>query len=173
MERDIFIGQFVKRVTVEEKETSHGIRTYERVYIRDGVVVFVIPKPGYLRLINEKTWIDDNFRLKPVTGFMDDEETPENAARRELAEETGLHAECWRQLYFCERRGTTNYCRYFFLASVLQEGEANPEPSETIRGWKDVPFSEVRKMALRGQFGTSEMAYATLRLLEEVGSPVP
>lgn len=61
------------------------------------------------------------------------EEPPLDAARRELAEETGLHAREWREILCSDiSNSVTDETGVIFLATGLQQGRAEPEGSEQL-----------------------------------------
>jgi ADP-ribose pyrophosphatase len=81
--------------------------------------------------------------LELPAGNMDEGEPPETAARRELAEETGLHGGDWAEVAagytspgFCDER------MHLFVAHGLEDGEANPEGSEELEIVR-VPVAEL------------------------------
>ena len=88
METEVFKGK-VFRVTVEI--ITPGTQ-YERVYQRNGVTVFPIVD-GKVRLLRKATLDNPTFRIRPVSGYVEDGEDPLDCAKRELAEELGLVAE--------------------------------------------------------------------------------
>jgi ADP-ribose pyrophosphatase len=71
--------------------------------------------------------------LELPAGNLDEGEEPEDAARRELAEETGLHGGEWAEVAavytspgFCDER------MHVFVADGLAEGDAHPDGSEEL-----------------------------------------
>lgn len=66
-------------------------------------------------------------------GVIDEGETPEQAAQRELAEEAGLHAERLEPIgsYLPDPRRTSMRC-YAFVATQLSPTPPRPEPEEVI-----------------------------------------
>jgi len=71
--------------------------------------------------------------LELPAGKIDPGESPEDAARRELAEECGLHGGTWRRLTtvwttpgFCDER------IHLFLATDLEHGESSPDEHEDV-----------------------------------------
>ena len=66
-------------------------------------------------------------------GKMDDGETPLQAAKRELIEETGYRAKTWRKLVtFFPSPGYVGEKMTIYLATELKEGEAQPMEDERI-----------------------------------------
>lgn len=84
-------------------------------------------------------------------GRLDAGESPLEAAKRELREETGYTARQWQKLFaffttpgFCDEQMTS------FLARDPEEGEASPEPYELIRK-KWVGREEALQMVRTGE----------------------
>jgi ADP-ribose pyrophosphatase len=66
-------------------------------------------------------------------GKLDKGETPRQAAKRELAEETGYHAKRWKKLItFYPSPGYVAEKMTIFLATGLTEGKAQPMEDERI-----------------------------------------
>jgi 8-oxo-dGTP pyrophosphatase MutT (NUDIX family) len=86
----------------------------------------------------------------PEGGGRFDEE-PEEAARRELQEETGYGGGTWRELCRCDlSNSVTDEVAVLFAATGLVPGEANPEGTERIEvRW--VAFDEAMTMIGRGE----------------------
>jgi 8-oxo-dGTP pyrophosphatase MutT (NUDIX family) len=74
------------------------------------------------------------------------DESPEEAARRELAEETGYVGGRWRELLRCDlSNSVTDEVAVLFVAEDPEAGNATPEGTERIEArW--VPFSEALAM---------------------------
>jgi 8-oxo-dGTP pyrophosphatase MutT (NUDIX family) len=78
-------------------------------------------------------------------------ESPEEAARRELAEETGYTGGKWRELCRAElSNSVTDEVTVLLVATDLEPGPATPEGTEQLQvRW--VPFDEVMEMIARGE----------------------
>jgi ADP-ribose pyrophosphatase len=81
--------------------------------------------------------------LELPAGTLDEGESPEECAHRELREETGLTGGTWRML---GRFWTTpGFCRermHVFVAEGVREGEAAPETDEAIE-LERIPLAEL------------------------------
>ena len=79
------------------------------------------------------------------------DESPEEAARRELAEETGYTGGTWRELCRCDlSNSVTDEIAVMFVATDLVAGTATPEGTEQIQ-MRWVPFDEALAMIARGE----------------------
>lgn len=161
---EVFRGNFL-RVTIEQREG----RTYERVYVRNGISVIPVTSEGNLRFIREIDWDTQQTRIKLVSGYIHDNEDPLMCAQRELAEEVGLTAEQWKPLHTSKsEEATVQKAQHFFMARGLQEGAAHPEADERIEGYIDLTPQEVRERALGEEFGSGATAFALLKLVEQM-----
>ena len=65
------------------------------VATRDYVIVLARTREGQFLLFRQPKYGVDGLSLAPVGGYIEDDEPPLEAARRELLEETGCQAEDW------------------------------------------------------------------------------
>ena len=71
--------------------------------------------------------------LELPAGTLEPQEDPQEAAKRELAEETGYRAGCWRHLHsFYLSPGILDERMHLYLAIDLVAGEPAREPGEEI-----------------------------------------
>jgi 8-oxo-dGTP pyrophosphatase MutT (NUDIX family) len=86
----------------------------------------------------------------PEGGGRFDEE-PEESARRELAEETGLRGGTWRELCRADlSNSATDEVMITYVATDLAEGPAAPDGTEQL-ALRWVPFAETLAMIGRGE----------------------
>lgn len=121
----------------------------ERRESRDVVVhapvaaVVAIDRDDRLTLVRQRRVPVDASLLELPAGFINDGESPLEAARRELAEETGLYAGEWKEVStFFTSAGFTDERVYLFAATELVQGEASPDDDEELEVVR-VPLTDV------------------------------
>ena len=142
---------------VHDKLIEPGGRRNERDVIRhNGSVVilaldnakskkdpWIVMERQYRHAANQYLW-------ELPAGKIESGEDPLEAAKRELAEETGYRAKKWRPLVeYYPSPGFVGESMKVFLAEGLEPGEAQPEEDEQIE-LRLVKLSEVLKMIEKG-----------------------
>lgn len=108
-------------------------REYSIVERQPISVVFPISDNLQLYLISQFRYLFDKKILEAVAGHIDDGETPLEAAKRELKEETGITASDWKEILELETSASVIKSNvYIFLAKGLKEGASDPEEGEEI-----------------------------------------
>lgn len=103
-------------------------------------------------------------------GRIDPGETELKAAQRELIEETGYRAKHWRRiLKFFASPGFVAETMAVYLATGLEEGEAEPEEDEIIHK-RMLPLPTVVKMILKGTIRDAKTISSVL-WLDHVSRP--
>lgn len=89
-------------------------------------------------------------------GVMEDGETPEDCAHREIREETGMAANQLRKVgeFFLAPGYSTEYM-YVFLATELHPAPLERDPDEFINVEK-IPLDQVYELARKGRFRDSK-----------------
>lgn len=123
-----------------------------RVERRDGkdvvvhgpsVAVVAVDREERVVLVRQQRVPAGGSLLELPAGGVEDGEAPLETAKRELAEETGLHGGEWTEVAaFFTTPGFCDEKMHLFLATGLDEGEATPEGSEEIELVR-VPRAEV------------------------------
>jgi ADP-ribose pyrophosphatase len=164
MEKTEFKGKFIK-VTTE----VIGSEVYERAYIPEGVVIFPITDAGNVLVIRElRLHETPNVRLKPVSGMLDEGETPEENAQRELQEEIGFRANSLEKFWTYQSTGTVNSVTHFFLAKGLVASKfPNPDGEDAIMEILEVSFPDLRRMIATEEmrWGMSIMGFMRMEML--------
>ncbi len=114
----------------------------------------------------------DPFLLEACAGILDPGETPEQAARREAEEETGLRVTALRGVgSVLPSAGTLTERMHLFIAEVsagdrVEEGGGNPHEGEDIEV-VEIPLPELFAMARRGAIEDAKTLILVQRLMIE------
>jgi ADP-ribose pyrophosphatase len=126
--RTVYDGQLFD-VTVER----WGEHEREIVEHRGAVAVVAVDSEGAVTLVRQRREPARKHLLELPAGTLEQGESPEETARRELKEETGLTGGSWRELTAFYT--TPGFCRermHLFLANGVQRGDASPEADEEL-----------------------------------------
>lgn len=115
-----------------EQETFSGeIRIYEALR-RSDVVIIIAVQNDRIFLAREEQAVIGSF-WSHFGGFIDQGETPLEAAQRELAEEAGLETDDWILLHIHEHPGKVESQNYIYLArNVFSIGAQKLDSGERI-----------------------------------------
>ena len=110
---------------------------------------------GSVPLVGQHRYPFDAYSWEVPEGGGPKAEAPEAAARRELAEETGLTARHLLEIGRADlSNSVTDEQAVMFLAWGLSEGEAAPEPTEVL-AHRRVPFADLLAEVLDGRITDS------------------
>lgn len=124
------IGRF--EVAVEQIEANNIIQPYSYVKIKHCVCILAFIHDKLL-LINQYRHTVSSWLWEIPGGMIDEGETPEEAAKRELEEETGYFVESIESLgFYYPSPGSTTEIAYIFYASCSQKGKIELDPLEII-----------------------------------------
>lgn len=111
---------------------GHKIR---RIMVEHGgsTVVMPVDAEGRICLVRQYRYPALSYLWELPAGMIDPGETALQAAKRELAEETGLRARSWKKLInFLPSPGFQQEQMTIFLARDLKSGKANPTEDERL-----------------------------------------
>ncbi|WP_044470043.1 ADP compounds hydrolase NudE [Mannheimia massilioguelmaensis] len=151
---------------VDLKFSNGQLRTYERIKPSRKAAVMVLPIDGDdLLMVREYAVGTERYELGFTKGLMEQGETPEQSANREMQEEIGLGA---RSIIFLRTVNTSpsfmNSPMHILLASDFYESKLEgdePEPLELIR----YPLANIDKLLNDPEFYEAKnlVALYTLR----------
>lgn len=116
------------------------------------IAVGVLPiEEDHVYLVGQYRYPLEQYSWEIPEGGCPEGEEPLRAAQRELREETGLEARCWRMLgeAYLSNSVADEYA-VWFLATGLVPGQRQPEGTEAL-DVRRVPLREALAMALNGQ----------------------
>jgi 8-oxo-dGTP pyrophosphatase MutT (NUDIX family) len=125
---------------VVRPDSSEGI--YGTIKLKRGVSALPIDEQGNVYLINEYKYPVSAHCLEVMGAGIEDDESPLDAAQRELKEELGITAEKWIDLGIS--RPLTSFInspQHIFIAQELNIGEQELDGAEDIRVIK-MPLAE-------------------------------
>lgn len=161
--REVFRSPFLvlrehEVITPDGREATYGV-------VHCGHCVGVLPfvDDTHVLMVRQHRFIADRWTWEMPTGGVNEGETAEQAAQRELAEEAGVHA---GQLEFLCRYHTSkssiDETAHLFVGRALVPAHARPDDSEQIER-RRLPFADVLSMVLDGTITDSMTVIAVLR----------
>jgi ADP-ribose pyrophosphatase len=143
-----------------------GVEVIREVVCHSGSVV-VLPRlrDGRVLLVRQFRYPAGRMLWELTAGCIEPGETPRQAARRELREETGYRARTLKPLFkFFSSPGFLDERMHLIEASDLTCHQAQPEPDERIRlGW--FTPRQLRRMLRAGQIEDAKTLVGLLTLL--------
>lgn len=149
--QEIFQGRIIK-VVKDDVELANGSKTTrEVVFHNEAVAVAAVNENNEILMVTQHRYPIGRDMLELPAGLVDEGETPLDAAKRELLEETGYQAAHWEQLTdIYTSPGCHNEKIYIFSATGLSRISGQRLDEDEIRPFPVFP--------LRKYWKRSEMA---------------
>jgi ADP-ribose pyrophosphatase len=163
MDRQIvFTGRRIQ-VAVETVVGANGRPVKCDLVLHPGAVAILpLVDAGHVCLLRNHRFIPGEVLLEIPAGTLEPGEAPEQAAPRELAEETGYRAGRWRKLVdFYPSPGILSERTHLFLAEDLTPGPMQPDAGEQLEP-QVVPWAEALRWALDGTIRDAKTLVALL-----------
>ena len=139
----------VREDSVIRPDGEQGI--YGVVHFKNIAVGILAVEDDSIYLVGQYRYTLEQYSWEIPEGGCPEGEDPLDAAKRELAEETGLRAENWEKMGTAHlSNSSSDELAIWFLATGLKQGEHNPEGTErlTIRR---IAFNEALEMVFKGE----------------------
>lgn len=162
-EREVFDNPWINICDHEVVHPDGSPGQYGVVRFKNlAIGVLPIDANGYVPLVGQHRFPHNSYSWELPEGGGPLDIAPLEAAKRELAEETGLKARSWAPLSsFDISNSVTDEKAVCFLAWDLEEGEASPDPSEALT-IKRVSFKTLLEMVMSGEIRDSLTIVMTL-----------
>lgn len=159
---EVFGGKVVS-VRVDSVELPKGGRAIREVVQRRPAVVLVpIDADGNVILVRQYRYPVGETLLEAPAGMVEEAETPEACAQRELQEEAGYWARSLKSLgRFWTTPGFCDELMYVYVATGLEPSSLEPDPDEDIEVVR-VPRSRIRDMIQTGEIQDAKTIAALL-----------
>jgi ADP-ribose pyrophosphatase len=160
--RRIYDGK-VLALDVDEVEEPGGVHTKREVVRHLGsVAVLALDDQGRIPLVRQYRYAVDDFVWELPAGRLDQGESPEEAAQRELQEEIGFRAGSLEKIaFFHTTPGFCDEAMHVFRATRLQESKAQGDEDERIEV-KSFTLDELSAMIDAGEVREGKTLVAIL-----------
>jgi len=153
-----------------EIEGTDGPRVYFTLLMPDWVSIAAVTTDGNIVLVQQYRHGINEVTLETAGGIVDEGETPELAARRELREETGYASKEFESLGWVHPNPAVqnNRCHLFLARRAETAGAPAPDEDEHIEPLV-LPVSDVRKALDEGAVGHALAVVTLERALRRIG----
>ena len=136
---------------------------YGVVEMRPSCGIVAINEENKIALVGQWRYVHNKYSLEIPTGGSEQDETPMDAAQRELQEETGLTARDWTALGTIDNsNGVTSDVAHLFLARSLTTGPPVPQGDEQVElRW--MQFADAVLSVMNGEITESVSVAAILK----------
>ena len=157
----IYEGRVIN-LRIDTVVTARGTHKMEIVEHSGAVVVIAQPAPDEIVLVRQHRHAIGDDTWEVCAGGIDPGESPEQAAIRELREETGYRARTVQRLWSAySAPGFCNELLHFFHTAAYDIGEPEPDAEEEIEV-ATFPLSRVREMIERDELRDAKTQVAVL-----------
>jgi 8-oxo-dGTP pyrophosphatase MutT (NUDIX family) len=167
--RPIYENPWIRVTESEVTNPGGGPGIYGVVHFKNRAIgVVPVDDEGHTWLVGQYRYTLDSYEWEIPEGGCPAGESPLDAARRELVEETGLVASDFRLLLdnIALSNSVTDERATIYVATCLTQTEASPEETEDL-AVRRLPLAEAIAMVRRGEITDSLSIIALLALAAE------
>jgi ADP-ribose pyrophosphatase len=166
----VYFGRILNLRVDSVRLANGGIARREVVEHRDAVVIAPVDGAGNILLVRQYRKAVEQELYELPAGVMDEGEAPDEAARRELGEETGLAAADLEHLAgFYSAPGFTSEYLHLYKASGLSPLPLPPDDDEDIvSDW--IPIADALHMIETGEIRDAKTIVGVLLVSRTSGS---
>ena len=164
-EKEMYDNPWINVTEYQVINPSGNPGIYGKIHYKNRAIG-VLPLDEYLNtyLVGQYRFVLNQYSWEMPEGGGSLNDTPLNAAKRELLEETGLVANNWTEIQqFHLSNSVGDELGYIYLARELEQHEAEPEDTEQLIVNK-VPFAEVYRMVCNNEITDSMTVAAVLKV---------
>lgn len=160
--KKVFSGQIFDVYQWEQRLYDGSTATFERLKRPDTVVVVPVLEDGRIIILDEEQPDRPPYR-GVVGGRIEPDELPEEAAARELVEETGYTAQEFELMSQVQATDKVEWIIHTYIARGCQKtAEPKPDPGEKIEV-ELVDFNQFIDLFVTGKVNTPSLLEAILR----------
>ncbi len=154
----------IVNVRLDEAELVNGrIVKREVVEHPGGVTILPVDADGVCTLVRQFRYPFGRMMLEAPAGKLEYGEDPDEAAVRELSEETGFTAGKMVKLgAICTSPGISSEVLHLYLALDLRAGKSHPDENEFLNVVK-MPLSELVALCMSGEVDDAKTVAAALK----------
>src|SRR5712692_6013281 len=172
-EREIYAGRVVTLRLKYLRQPDGRTHLREIVEHAPGAAIVAVDADGQVLLVRQHRPAVDANLLELPAGLVDPGEQPLDAARRELAEETGFSADHVEPLVrFYTSPGFSTELIYIFVATGLREATVDHDEEEEIELVR-MPVEDAIHQVLDGEISDAKTVAGLLAYARKKGLPLP
>jgi ADP-ribose pyrophosphatase len=162
--KQVYGDPWIKVVLDEVLRPDSQPGTYTTVTLKSGVCVIALDGRNCVHLTKEFHYAVGRSTIEGVSGGIEEGESPEIAAQRELSEELGLQAAKWTRFFQVDPFTAAIHSTVdLFLAEELTQGKSDLEGTELIEH-VTIELSEAVAMVTRGEITHAPTCVALLTI---------
>lgn len=166
LDREEIYNGVVLHVVRDKVSLPNGRVTYREMCLHMGAVAVVpLTAEGNVIMVKQFRYAHNRVFLEIPAGKLDKkDESPLEAAKRELAEETGAIAETYVELGPLDTTpALINEKIHLYLAENITVGERHPDPDEFIEV-EEIPLTTLIEMVMNGEIQDAKTQIALLKV---------